>query len=89
MSCATGTKMRKKCGNAGNMKLWGISIDFVYLSVENIYNDYIAVCLIFVSSNESARLRAIAPQKSKFVKKSIIISYEQQSYFHWQPLSRF
>jgi hypothetical protein len=43
MSCATATKMRKKCGNAGNMKLWGIPIDFVYLSVENIYNGYIAV----------------------------------------------
>ena len=64
-------------------------IDFIYLMVENIYNNYKAVYLIFVPSNEQARIRADASQKSNGVKKSIIINYEQQSYFHRQPLPRF
>lgn len=33
-------KDAEKCGNVRNMAKWAIPIDFVYHSVENIYNNY-------------------------------------------------
>ena len=61
-------------------------IDFIYLLLDTIYNDYNAIYLIFVPSNDCPSPGRLAPQKSLF-KKSIIIYYEQQSYFPRQQLS--